>query len=596
MEQNIVDMVFNRAGYYQNKDVLLFKPDPVSSYKGIAWNEFSGNVIETSAALSNLGIKKGEKVALFSENRPEWIFADLGILSLGAVSVPIYPTSSVPDIKFILNHSEAGSMFVSSGALLKKLIEESEIIGRLSHIVVFDEVNVKNDKVIPFDSFKKSADGNYEEHEKVFHSSLRSVGRDDLASIIYTSGTTGQPKGVMLTHKNILTNCAASKAAVPMTEKDVSLSFLPLSHVFERVAGFYLQVMSGMTVAFAESFDTIASNLKEIRPTIACSVPRFFEKIRAKILQRSEDSGFVKKIIFRWAVRIGRKVAKIRNLKRKMPFVIRLQYALAKRLVFNRIRESFGGRLKFFISGGAALPKQVAEFFYAAGILILEGYGLTEASPVVSVNRCERNKFGTVGVPLDGVEVKIADDGEILVRGPNVMRGYYKNPRATSESVRDGWLYTGDVGRWDKEEFLKITDRKKEIIVTSGGKNVSPLNIETFLQSDEFIAQAMVCGDRKKYLSALVVPNFEQVGSYCSHHKIDITSRVDMCENKRVTKLFRKRIDEKTKDLAMHEQIRVFKLLPEEFTVANGELTPTLKIRRKVISSRYRNVIAEMYE
>ncbi|MBI4387879.1 MAG: long-chain fatty acid--CoA ligase [Candidatus Omnitrophica bacterium] len=413
-----------------------------------------------------------------------------------------------------------------------------------------------------------------------------------MATIIYTSGTTGPPKGVMLTHANFLQNCVDSMDAISLGERDTTLSFLPLSHVFERMAGFYFPIMCGATIAYAENMNTVPQNLREVKPTIACAVPRVYEKVYARVADTIEHSPpFLQKLI-RWAIEIGHRSIPFRLAGRCLPPFLWLCYQFAKVLVFQKLKRQLGGRLRFFISGGAPLPKKLGEFFFAAGIYILEGYGLTETSPVISVNRLNQLKFGTVGVPLAQVETRIASDGEIIVRGPSVMLGYYQNPQATAEVIREGWFHTGDIGQFDSEGFLMITDRKKDIIVTSGGKNLSPQNIENLLLRSRAIQQAVVIGDQHNYLVALIVPNFTYF-----FEQSDLKGRTneEVSQLPLVNEFVRQEIDRETAELASYEKIKYFCLLPRELTQENGELTPTLKVKRKVVGERYGRLIEAMY-
>jgi long-chain acyl-CoA synthetase len=400
----------------------------------------------------------------------------------------------------------------------------------------------------------------------------------------------------MLTHRNFLSNVEASVQILKGGTEDRCLSFLPLSHVFERMAGFYFMLYQGVSIAYAENMNTVPQNILEIRPTMVASVPRLYEKIYARILEQVHGAGGLRKKIFEWSLALGRKTAPYRCEGKRMPPGLALQYKLARKLVYEKIKAKLGGRIRFFISGGAPLCKEIAEFFFAADLLILEGYGLTETSPVVSVNRPDDFKFGTVGKLLAQVEVRIASDGEILVRGPNIMRGYYKMEKETREAIVDGWFHTGDIGEFDSDGFLKITDRKKDLIITSGGKNIAPQKIENLLVADEYILQVCVCGDRKNYLTALVVPDFGPLAKYAREKGIPFVNCQDLVRREAVKTWLAERIEVRTRELANYEKIKQFTLLAEEFSQDRGELTPTLKIKRKMVTEKYRAAIEAMYD
>lgn len=593
-EQNLVQMFVNRAERYGTKTALLAKQQ--GRYREISWHDFSSSVRRFALGLAYLGVQPGDRVCLLSENRPEWAYADLAILSLGAVNVPVYPTSSLMDVEYIVNHSEAHILIVSTSDQFARVNAVASNCPRLKWIVVMDSVTAADERVIGFDAVSEKGRKREAQHPTFFDESVRKVRPEDLATIIYTSGTTGQPKGVMLTHHNFLSNIEVSARALPATEEDRCLSFLPLSHIFERMAGFYFMIYQGVSIAYAENMDTVPKNLLEIQPTVAASVPRLYEKMYARVLEQVHAGGRLKVKIFNWSLAVGKASAPYRMRRAPMPFGLRCQYELAKRLVFGKLKAKLGGRLRFFISGGAALSREIAEFFYAADLLILEGYGLTETSPVVTVNRPERFKFGTVGLPVEGVEVKIAGDGEILVKGPNVMKGYFRNDEETREVLREDWFYTGDIGELDEEGFLKITDRKKDLFKTSGGKYIAPQKIENLLVADEYIAQVCVLGDARRYATALIVPDFQHLEQFARDQGVVSESQQELIRNEKVLELFRTRVDQRTKDLASYEALKCFTLLPEEFTQDKGELTPTLKLKRKVIYEKYRNLIEAMYQ
>ena len=591
---NLPLMFYEQASRLSNRPALFQKKN--NRYEPISWSEYKQNVERVTFSLQKLGVRAGEKVAILSENRPEWAYADLGILSLGAVSIPIYPTSTPKEITHILTHSEARIAFVSNEELFIKIKPFLVARTTLEKVILLNDsatVLDQSAQTISWNEFYKLNTLSQEEMENQYRKLIEQPKPDDMATMIYTSGTTGAPKGVMLSHRNFLVNCIDSKRAIQMTENDVTLSFLPLSHVFERMAGFYFPLMSGAAIAYAENMNTVPQNLLEVKPTSACGVPRLYEKIYQKIMETVQKSPSWKKALIEWALQTGYQTFPFRFQNQSLPLFLKIKYFIADLLIFKKLRHSFGGRLRYFISGGAPLVKSIGEFFYAAGITICEGYGLTETSPVISVNQCQRLKFGTVGIPLDHVQIRIAEDGEILVAGPSVMLGYYKDEQATREAIQDGWFHTGDIGHIDSDGFLVITDRKKDIIVTSGGKNVSPQNIENALKKSSNILQAVVLGDRHNYIVALIVPNFDSIAKTFKYG--ENFSRADLIQDPKVLELIRRETDQFTADFANYEKIKYFRLLPEEMTQNSGELTPTLKVKRKIVNEKYAHLIESMY-
>ncbi len=565
-------------------------------FQSITYNEFGERVKNLALGLASLGIQSGDRVALMSENRREWPIADLAILSAGATNVPIYPTITPKQIEYILADSGAKIIIVSTPELVDKVTEIFDDLPVLEKVIYMDENSAQKEYMLSFTDVLEKGKTFEKTHPVYFQDSVKKVKPDDLCGIIYTSGTTGAPKGVMLTHHNILSNVLSSLSVIRVDASDTFLSFLPLCHSFERMAGQFLAITAGAAIAYAESVEKVADNLGEVKPTLMTAVPRLFEKIYARVIETAEAGSPLKKKIFWWAVKIGEKHVEAKQ-KGKIGGLLKRKYNLATKLVFSKIQQRFGGRLRFFVSGGAPLSKDIAEFFYKAGILVLEGYGLTETSPVITVNQELKFKFGSVGPVIPGVEVKIADDGEILTRGPHVMKGYYKNPEATAETIdQDKWLHTGDIGFLDDKELLYITDRKKNIIVTAGGKNVTPSTIENLLVMSPYIEQVMVLGDKRRFLSALIVPKFESLKKYAQEHGIQYNTIDDLIRKDEIYKLVDSEIQRLTVDLARFEQLQKFTLLPKEFTIESGEMTPSLKIKRKVVSENFANLIEQMYE
>jgi len=577
---------------YPDKTGMMYKDQ--GEYQSISFREIQSQVYNISGGLKSLGVQKGDRVLLLSENRVEWAFSDYATLTLGAVTVPIYPTLLPAHIEFIINNSEGKVIIVSTQVQLEKVLQVKDNLPNLEHIILIE--GEPQEDVLSWKELLQKGEAYLKDNPTLIEESLKQINRDDLASIIYTSGTTGVPKGVMLSHGNFLSNVEGSLQVIKVDHNDSFLSFLPLSHVFERMAGHFLAFHCGATIAYAESIETVAENLQEVHPTLMTSVPRFFEKVYARILESLEEDSALKKKIFFWALDVGKQAIVYKLKKLPLPGLLKTKYNIANKLVYSKLRERVGGRIRIFISGGAPLSREIAEFFNSAGLTLLEGYGLTETSPVITVNPEENFKFGSAGLPLPNVEVAIAEDGEILTRGPHVMLGYYKNPDATRETIdEEKWLHTGDIGYLDKDGFLFITDRKKNIIVTSGGKNVAPQAIENLLIASRYIEQAVVVGDKRKYCSALIVPNWDNLKSFAQEKGISFEAEEDLFAHPEVQTLMRKEIDAVSVDLASYETIKKFRLLKEPFTIENDELTPTLKVKRNIIEKKYKALIDEMY-
>jgi long-chain acyl-CoA synthetase len=571
-------------------DLLLHKKQ--GAWTPIATGAFCRAVRDAARGLRALGIRPGDRVAILSENRPEWAVADHAILAAGAVAVPIYPTLLPDQVEYILGDSGAAVALVSTPEQAAKIEAVRPRLRALRDTAVFDGpvhgARVWESVVAAGAAAGPSADAE-----------LGQAAPGDLASLIYTSGTTGRPKGVMLTHGNFAHNIAACCDAIPFAAGDRCLSLLPLSHVYERMVE-YCYLWRGASIAYATSIDALAANMLEVRPTIVCAVPRLFEKLHLRLLDQAAAASPPRRALMLWAMRLAEECGA--RLSRPpagaaepLPLRLRLGRAVADRLVYARLRGRLGGRLRFFISGSAPLGVEMARMFLGMGIRIVEGYGMTECSPVIAVSRLDAICVGSVGPPLDGLEVRIADDGEIVVRGPSVMRGYWNNDEATRETLQDGWLLTGDIGRFDAHGCLVITDRKKEVLKTSAGKMVAPQPIENLLRADRFIGQAVVIGDRRNYLTALLVPNFDQIRSYAALKGLPEAPMPDLLKHPRVLDLFERRVAAINERLARFERIRKFRLLERDLTVEEGEITPTLKPRRKVIQARYRDLIDEMY-
>ncbi len=592
----IVRMVNDRSERFGDR--VVFERKREGAWETFSWKDLCRFYREVARGLLNLGIEEGDKVAILSENRPEWAFVDIGVLSMQGVVVPLYWTLTPAQLEYILRDCKARVIFVSNTEYLDKILKIKSSLPDLETIVCFDAFPVDRqvDGLLSFDDLLETGAKAAPEIWEELGRRIASGNEGDLATIIYTSGTTGEPKGVMLTHRNFLSNVRSVLEVIDVKSSDTCLSFLPLSHVFERVA-YYLFLYVGGRIIYAESIDKIVDNMQEVSPTILVSVPRIYEKAYAKVLDKVHDASPLRKAIFSFCVGIGREVSGKLLAGQEIGGLLAFKMKLAEKLVFGKIRETFGGKIRLMISGGAALSREIAEFFHAAGLVILEGYGLTETSPVIAANHDGSIRFGSVGQVLPGVEVRIEGDGEISTRGPNVMQGYFNRPEETAEVLdADGWFHTGDIGHFDSEGFLWITDRKKAIIVTAGGKNVAPQALENSLSTDKFISQAFVYGDGRKFISALIVPDWERTKSYAAEKNIEYSSTAELCSNMVIMELFEKRVELALVDFSRAEKVRKFKLMEREFSQDEGEVTPTLKLKRKEITQRYWNDLESLYK
>jgi len=587
--------VFNRIPVeHKRPDTLNYKSRdrwiPISS------DEMLERAKSIAAGLHAIGVQHGDRVALLSESRAEWTLTDAGSIFAGAVDVPIYPTLTPPQVRYILNDSGASVLFLERREKFDELKEALGECPSVKHVIFFESDGVTAAEGLTLAQLEEK--GRELKQRDPGHIDRASVETkpDDLATIIYTSGTTGEPKGVMLTHSNLVSNLIDSSSHLEFGERDIALSVLPLSHVFERQA-MYMYLHQGISVYFAESLQTIGPNLREVRPTILVGVPRIFEKIYARIRERAAEAGKVNEALLAWSVSVARQYAKLLLDHKPIPLVLKLKHAIASTLVYSKWHKAFGGRIRLLVSGGAALPEELAYIYIGVGIPIVQGYGLTETSPVITASRIEDNRVGTVGKPIPNVEVRIADDGEIEVRGPNVMRGYYNKPEETrAVFTSDGWFKTGDIGALDEDGFLRITDRKKELFKTSGGKYISPQPIEQAIKGSRFVNQVVLIGAGRKFPAALIVPVWEQLESYCKLKGIEAQSRNELCHHPRIINLLERQIAGLTPNLAKYERIKKIALLENEFTIEGGELTPTLKVKRRVIDEKYRHVIEKLYE
>ncbi len=585
---------FGATDRYRSRPAAL-RAKREGRWQPISYADLYDRVHAASAGLLDLGLVPGDRVAILSENRPEWAIIDYACLAARCADVSVYATLPAKQVEYILRDSGAVAVCVSTRAQLDKIQAIRPTLPALQHVIAF-EPELHGPEVIGFDALLSRGRAARGKWPKWREEALQ-VRPDDLATLIYTSGTTGDPKGVMLTHGNITSNVVASIPCLTVTDRDECLSLLPLSHIFERMAGHYLMFEAGVVINYAEGFDAVSANLLEVRPTICCAVPRLYEKIYARALEAASTGSRITRKIFFWARRVGEQWTGLRLEGKAIPIDLKFARLVADRLVFSKLRARVGGRLRFFISGGAPLSPEIARFFYAAGLPILEGYGLTETSPVIAVNTPDHLKIGTVGRPIPGVEVKIAADGEILTRGPHVMKGYYKKPEATAEVIeKDGWFHTGDVGVIDKDGFLVITDRKKDILITSGGKNIAPQPIESRLKTNPFFAEVVMIGNRRHFPSALVVPSFEALEKWARAQGLAFRNREELVAKPEVVGHYQELVAELTTEFAQFEKIKKVSLLAREFSLEAGELTPTLKVKRRVVEERYKVLIDKMYE
>lgn len=579
-------------------DKIAYASKHHGDWKTITYSEVRSDVEAITRALWKHGLKRGDHIAILSENRTEWPLADYAITCPGMVTVTVYPTLPAQHVSFILKNSDSKAIFVSSREQAEKIIEIKNELPDLKFMVVFDwDTTLDQNWIYDLEGFKDSGKKITTKQSLSFREESLKTRPEDLMTLIYTSGTTGNPKGVMLSHGNLWWNARSGIETLKPDHNEIFLSFLPLSHSLERTTGDLVPLFIGATVYYATNISTVAQEIREVKPTICISVPRLFEKMYGAMMNESQKLTGVKKQIFLTSMKTGRMVSrKYRQLGKKPSGIHALHYAMADLLVFRKLRSYTGGRIKFFISGGAPLLEEIGEFFDAMGILILQGYGLTEASPVTHTNPRERYKFSTVGKPIAHVEQKLSEEGEILVKGPNIMMGYYKEPEATAEMIdADGWLHTGDIGDIDEDGYLKITDRIKNIIVTSGGKNIAPSALETELINSPYIDQVVVIGDKRNYLTALIVPNYEKIRELADNLNIQYDSARELINHYKIVNTVHEDVERIQQKYARYEQVKKIALIPEAFTIEKGELTPSMKIRRKVIENRYRDIIDTLY-
>ncbi len=593
-EPETLSALFLRAAAeFDLPDALNYKVD--DEWRPISSNDIVRRATNIALGLYSLGLRKGDKAAILAANCPAWTLTDAGCQFAGVIDVPIYTTLSPESVRYIIDDSGARVFFLQDAETYERVRPAIAECASVEQFVFFNGALPDGESFLSLDDLEQLGDELAGERPELAEELRCAIEPDDIATLIYTSGTTGEPKGVMLTHANLISNVLDASEKYSFSGHDISLSVLPLSHVFERT-GMYVYIRYGMSVYFAESIDRVPDNLKEIRPTIFIGVPRIFEKVFERARLKALQAGRVNEMIFDWAIAIAKEYAVLANVGEPAPIALAAKHGVADKLVYSKLRDFFGGRLRFCITGGAALSDDIFLIFTGAGIPIMQGYGLTETSPVISSNNPSANRVGTVGRPIRNVEVRIASDGEIEVKGPGVMPGYYNKDAATREAFTDdGWFRTGDIGRIDADGFLIITDRKKELFKTSGGKYIAPAHIEQMLRASRFVSQAVLVGNERKFPAALIVPNFEMLDSYLRHKELGEMSHAEMCTNPRILDLFSRQIDAMTPNLGQFEKVKRFALLENELTVEGGELTPTLKIKRRVVDEQYADVIDRLY-
>ena len=599
MEEKTINQVFeNRAKKYGTR--IAIEKKLKGKWESASWEDYYKRAAYIGLALYDMGLKKGDRVSLLSENRLEWLYTDMGVLGAGGCIVPIYPTLIDEEVEYIVSHSDSKFMVVENNLQLQKGLYTAKRYPGLQKIIVVDMNGVSaNPLIMSFAELLEKGKNVYDANPGKFKELADSVTQDDLATIVYTSGTTGVPKGAMITHKNIMAVVMALHKIEPhyAYDTDQTVPFLPLSHVFERVAGHFYGMYVGITASYAESLDTILQDIQEKRPTVVLAVPRVLEKVYQRIISQVQEQSPFKQKVFYWGQKVGNKISTLREQKKKPGLLLKLKYKIAYTIIFKKLQNALGGRVRWMTASGAPTAREIILFFNSAGIMVIEGYGMTECCAPATMSNIADYRIGTVGRPLPGVDIKIADDGEILIKGDNVFKGYWKMPEETKESFTpDGYFMSGDIGVFDDAGFLMITDRKKDLIITSGGKNVAPQKIENLIKSDPLFTQAIVIGDKRKYLTALVNISQEQAERVAKEKGIEFTSFNDLLENEKFQKIVEEHIQTCNQKLARYETIKKVGIIRNEFSKETGELTATLKVKRKVVQEKYKPIIDSLYE
>jgi long-chain acyl-CoA synthetase len=596
MVRNLSQIFRTQAEKYNNR--LAVEKRLGGVWHGWSWREYYDTAKAVGLGLHRLGVRKGDRVALLSENRLEWLAADMGILGIGACTVPVYVTLLAPEVAYILSNSESKVFIAENLIAVRKALDELDKCPTLEKIVVIETegCDLSHPLLLSFEELIRTGQTLETEEPGLFERLANDVDTEDLATLVYTSGTTGPPKGAMISHGNILAVFEGLDAVVPAYETDVTVPFLPLCHVFERIAGHFYGMKVGVTAHYAQALDTIVEDIKAKRPTIVLAVPRVCEKIYARIVSQVKQQPAWKQRVFAWAGQVGARVGVLRERKKPVPPMLALQHKIAFNLVYKKLNDALGGRVRWMTAAGAPLSREIANFFNASGIFVIEGYGLTETTAPVSLNVIDDYRFGTTGKPLPCNEVRIAPDGEILVKGGNVIRGYWKMPEQTKNVLtEDGWLMTGDIGRLDEDGFLAITDRKKDLIITAGGKNIAPQNIEGLFLKNPLFEHVLVVGDRRRYLTALMTLNLDEATRLAREARIDFTTKEELLAKPEFVSVLDQHVQERNQHLARYETIKAYRIIPESFSEKAGELTPSLKLKKKVIMDKYRDLIESMY-
>ncbi|HOJ29163.1 MAG TPA: long-chain fatty acid--CoA ligase [Spirochaetota bacterium] len=599
MEEKTINQVFeNRAKKYGPR--IAIEKKLKGRWESASWEDYYKRAAYVGLALHDMGLKKGDRVSLLSENRLEWLYTDMGVLGAGGCIVPIYPTLIDEEVEYIVSHSESKFMVVENNLQLQKGLYTAKRYPGLQKIIVIDMNGVgANPLVMSFAELLEKGKKLYDANPGKFKELADAVTPDDLATIVYTSGTTGVPKGAMITHKNIMAVVMALHKIEPhyAYDTDQTVPFLPLSHVFERIAGHFYGMYVGITASYAESLDTILQDIQEKRPTVVLAVPRVLEKVYQRIISQVQEQSPFKQKVFYWGQKVGNKISTLREQKKKPGLLLKLKYKIAYAIIFKKLQNALGGRVRWMTASGAPTAREIILFFNSAGIMVIEGYGMTECCAPATMSNIADYRIGTVGRPLPGVDIKIADDGEILIKGDNVFKGYWKMPEETKESFTpDGYFMSGDIGVFDDAGFLMITDRKKDLIITSGGKNVAPQKIENLIKSDPLFTQAIVIGDKRKYLTALVNISQEQAEHVAREKGISFTSFNDLLENEQFQKVVEEHIEKCNQKLARYETVKKVGIIRNEFSKETGELTATLKVKRKIVQEKYKSIIDSLYE
>ncbi|MDZ7263626.1 MAG: long-chain fatty acid--CoA ligase [candidate division KSB1 bacterium] len=593
MFQSIPHMLFKTIEKYPDKDALRFRRG--GKLRRFTYREFGDVIMTLTHGLAAVGVAPGDKIAILSNNRPEWTMADFAGLSLRGVVVPIYQTLPPNQIAYILNDSEARAIFVEDESQYDKIAQIRKKVRGLKYVFSFQPIPGAEGEVLSFDDVLAQGKAHQAQQPNFYYESIERIQPQEICSMVYTSGTTGDPKGVMLHHHGFITDIVNADAVLNIEPTDVFLSFLPLSHLYERLAGHWTPMYKGATIHYSQSIDTVIDDIAEAKPSVIVSVPRLYEKIAARVLEQVEHGSALKQKIFYWALAVGRKYHDQR-IDGHISFKIRQQYKLANKLVFQKIKDKMGGRLRFPIAGGAPLAVETLKFFESLDMQIIEGYGMTETHLIITLTPAGKSRYGSCGKPINQVQVKIASDGEVLIKGPTVMAGYYKKPALTQETIdKDGWLHTGDIGYLDEDNYLYLTDRKKNILITSGGKNIASAPIENALKASKYIDEVCLIGNNRKFVSALIVPNYENLRKWAQQHGLEVTENSALVEQAAVKDFVWQEVERLQTDFARFEQVKKIALLPEPFTIEKGELTPSLKVKRNVVEQNYKDLIDKIY-